>query len=374
MKKGYTLFTGAMFLVLLATSCKTGKLVEQPVTAADAKTFSQKMEQAIAGKRGSFIDESLNPEVFYNRVVNNAPGEKPLSIKPREFRSMISNMKLGTRIVESVGSDGTFKMFRHYEKSGKQHLLYRMYSDDGINYYDFELTSVKGKVGIADIFVYLSGQPLSETARELIVQVLSVNGKGSEFSKDDERKAKKMTEIRQLMQQEKNQEVVDIIDGLPAQWKKIRVFMMLKLVSASRISPEKFESAHTEYKASFPGEEEKMGLMLLDGYIMQKKFDKAIEGVNGLDRQLGTDPLLDLQRGSLFYQSGQSDSAIWYFERLVRNVPDFGDGYSQLIQVYMLEGKAQKAMEMYKDCREKNYLSGKNIELLEENYPSLAGK
>lgn len=358
---------GILCMLFFIAACGgNGQLKEQPVTEADAQTFARDLEKNIMKGNGVFMDDAMMWEVFYNHM-KTAPGTET-EVSRSDFKSSVRNMKLGVRTAENIGANGTFELLRSYKENGKQHLLFRLYSDEGINYYDFELTKVKNKTGIADIFIYLSGENISELIKELIEQAASV-AKGKP-SAADERRMKKLAEARQLLRQERYKEVIDIVDDLPAEWKKVRVFMMTKLMAASRYDADVFEKTLAEYRAAFP-DAKNVDLMLLDGYVTQKKYDQALQSINNLDKQLGTDPLLDLQRGSFYYQAGKPDSAIIVLERLTKNMPGFEGGYSQLIQVYALSGNEDKATALFKQAKEENLIKSKTIQLLEENYPEI---
>lgn len=367
MKRNSALRVGILSMVFFIAACGgKGKVKEQPVAEAEAQTFAKELEKNILKGNGQFMDDAMQWEVFYNRM-KTAPGPET-EVSRSDFKSVVNNMRLGVKTAENIGTNGTFDLLRSYKENGRQHILFRLYSEEGINYYDFELTKVNNKTGIADIFIYLSGENISETVKELISQAASVTkGKPSEA---DQRRMKKLTEARQLLRQERYKEVIDIVDNLPSEWKKVRVFMMTKLMAASRYDADAFEQSLAEYRAAFPNAD-KVDLMLLDGYIIQKKYDQALQSINNLDKQLGTDPLLDLQRGSLYYQAGKSDSAIIVLERLTKNMPGFEDGYSQLIQIYALSGNEDKAIALFKQAKEENLIKSKTVQLLEENYPEI---
>lgn len=357
---------GIVSMMFFITACGGGKVEEQPVSDTEAQTFARELEKNMSKGNGAFMDDAMMWEVFYNRM--KASINTKTDISRSDFRAVVSNMKMGEKTAENIGANGTFTLLRSYKEKGRQHLLFRLYSDEGINYLDFEITRVKGKTGIADIYVYLSGENISETVKELIAQAnLAIKGKPGA---DDSRRAQKLTETQQMLRQERYQEVIDIIDNLPPAWKKVRVFMMRKLIAASRLSGEKFEETLAEYRAAFPNASN-VDLMLLDGYITQKKYDLALRSIDNLDKQLGTDPLLDLQRGALYYQAGESDSAIIVLKRLTENMPDFEDGHSQLIQVLALSGQEAKAKELFLQAKESNLIKSKTVQMLEENYPEI---
>lgn len=361
----FYLFLGIVLLV----SCKSGTVKEQPVSSAEARIYSEKLKQSVTKGRGKFIDETIQSAAFYNRILMGGEGSARVKLSKNEFKRLFSEMRLGQRISEGIGNNGTFEEIRAYVDNNKHHLVYRAYAEDGMNYYDFELSKINGKVVIADIFVYLTGQLFSETARELVVQI--INSKGN-TSANEKQQAEKIKEMRQLIQAEKYKEVIDIVDGLPASLKKVRVFLLQKLLAASRYDVAEFEKAKREFEQYFPGERDKMGLMLLDGYVLQGKMKEALKCINDLDKQLGRDPLLDLQRGVLYYQDNQHDSAIYYLERLAGNMPNFSDGNTQLVNVLMLTGNQKKAKDLLEEYKIGNRITSKALQSLEESFPSLA--
>jgi tetratricopeptide (TPR) repeat protein len=357
-------------LLFLLGSCKSGSKKEQPVSDAEAMLFAKKLEESVLQKRGVLIDQSMNVDVFYHRMKNTEAGEVPLKISKRELKNVLGQAKIGEKIAENLGTGSLFTLLRQYKKDNHQHLLFRLYSDEGFNYYNFELVKTGNRVGIADLFIYLSGENFSETVRDIYTQMGAIDQKESGFSRKEKDRVKKLSELKQMLQQEKYKDVIEMVDALPDELKKVRMFMVVKVMAAAKYDATSFEKAMTEYKTAFPGED-KRDLALLDGFILQKKFTQAIGCINNLDRELGTDPVLDIQRGLLFYQDNQPDSAIFYLNRLVQLMPEFGPGRSQLIQVYHLIGETKKASELFRESKEKKYLDSKTIQMLEENYPSL---
>jgi hypothetical protein len=370
MKKNNTSFLVVIALLFLITACKSGSLKEQPVSDAEAMVFAKKMEQSVQQKNGTFIDQAINVAMFHNRITTSVAGEPPLKISKRELKGMLAGAKIGEKIAENMSTGSFFTLLRQYKKDNHQHLVFRLYSDEGFNYYNFELVKTGNRLGIADFFVYLSGENFSETVRQIYAQMKVLNEKESGFSKKEKEQVKKMSETKRLFQQGKYKEVIDMVDGLPGDSKKVKMFLLMKVMAASKYDVNTFEQARAEYQAAFPGED-KTDLMLLDGFILQKDYTQAIRCINNLDQQLGTDPVLDIQRGLLYYQDGKPDSAVFYLNRLVQKMPEFAPGRSQLIQVYQLIGQTKKASDLFKESKEKKYLDSKTIQLLEDNYPSL---
>jgi hypothetical protein len=72
-----------------------------------------------------------------------------------------------------MAGEGSFKMIKQYEKGGSQHAVFRIRGGNGFSYIDMELTKLKEKVGIADMFLFSSGENLSASLAELVQKLMT---------------------------------------------------------------------------------------------------------------------------------------------------------------------------------------------------------
>ena len=198
-------------------------------------------------------------------------------------------MKMGTTIVNALSQKGTYSLVKQYEKDHKQHLIFRMYDKHMINYHDMELMRSNNKCQVADIFIYLNGENLSETMHGVYLQL------SDEIGKEEAPWIEKLPQIRLLITANRHQEAMDIYKQIPDKAKKNRTFQILHINICSGLTDEEYAQAIQEYEMLYPNEPN-MQLLMIDGYAMRKKYDKALEAVNGLDKMINKDPILDYYR------------------------------------------------------------------------------
>ena len=309
--------------LLLMIACKQ-KL--QHLTNEESVAFAKEVESSIKKGDGAFLDNSIDKDAFVGRM--NLAKTKD----SRGFgEGIMDKLKLGTQITNSLTGLDNFEFIKHYVKDEKHHLIFRLYGDkeSTLNYHDYELIKVNDKCKIADLYIYLSGETLAETMRNLYNSVIEKSN-GS-----DQQKLKGIEEvgdIRKLMQRGKNAEAKRRYDVLPAYLKNSKTIMLLNVLVCSNLTNEEYNEAINQYNEKFPGEQN-MNLMMIDGYFLQKDYVKMLAAVNALDAQINKDPLLDFYRYVSYKLLEDKENARLYLNRLVKNKPEFQKGLLELITV-----------------------------------------
>ena len=163
MKQIKITFFSAVAAIFLLASCQSEK--STPVTAAEAREFAHQLESSIERKDPAFFDNAISKKTFLKRA--NLP-EKDVDASGL---TLGQSMKLGTSILGSTTNKIQYKLVKQYSKDSVQHLLFRLYIDGSLNYHDMELIKVGKEVQIADMFVYLTGETLSQTVHSLYHQL-----------------------------------------------------------------------------------------------------------------------------------------------------------------------------------------------------------
>jgi tetratricopeptide (TPR) repeat protein len=122
------------------------------------------------------------------------------------------------------------------------------------------------------------------------------------------------------------------------------------------------------------GNEPSFQLMMIDVYINQQEWDKAIGSVNQVDSIINKDPFLDYYRGLISNMKGDEKKAAEYFENLVKNDPAFADVYPELIIIYAKDGQNEKAKKYYSAYKKMKAADKTLLEYFESNYPILQSK
>ncbi len=332
----------ALLLLTISYSCKTSP--PKPVTKEEAKEFATKLEVSVRKRETAFFNEAIDKKEMLKRA------DFPESGDSRSFRKgMERGMQMGDNIDKSLTAKGTYSLVKQYEKDGRQHLIFRLYDNGSLNYHDLELIHLGEEVKIADIFVYTTGQLLSETLHGVFVQMKGMMDKNSGLSADDEW-VRRMPEIRTLLTQEKYQEALDLYEQMPVSVKNIRAMQIVHIEICSGMDMEQYDNALKQYQTLYPNEPN-MNLLMIDGYIMHKEFDKALEAVNALDKQINTDPMLDYYRYLCYNLLDDQPKGIASLEKLMKTMPDFEEGAIELIATYLQVKDYDKARPLIKKFR-----------------------
>jgi tetratricopeptide (TPR) repeat protein len=344
----------AVFVLVITFSCKQN---EKPLTAAEVKAFATKIEASVGRRESGFLDEAIDRKKLLSRA--HIPNEG----NSGDFkRGLNKGMNIGSTLIAALNHKSTYQLVKQYQKQDTFHLVFRLYTDGSLNYHDFELTRTDGEPRIADLFIYTTGENLSQTLHSLYVQFSAKMKDESYFSANDEW-LQKLPDIRQLMSAGKYREASGLFNKIPADVQKGRTFQILHVEIGSGLTNDEYSAAIEEYKRLFPNEPN-MQLLLLDGYVLHKEYDKALNAVNELDKQINKDPLLDYFRYLIYVLLENKPSAKESLERLVKNMPEFEAGNYELIRTYLDENEFEKARPLIEKFRNKSSYDQSSLQTL----------
>ncbi len=319
------------FSVVLFSSCRPN---EKPVTKEEALKMAADIEASIKQKNGSVLNNAVDVNLLMSRM--DLPDKEKLFGQSGFKNGLNEKMKLGTIVLQSMQDGGSYQMVKQYNKGDTQHLVFRFYSDGSINYHDLELGHVKGKCKIADIFIYLSGENFSETLGNIYKYLDNGNG----VSAADTKAFKRITEIRKLMNAGDYTGAQAEMNKIPVHFKSMKPVKLIEIMVAAQVDDSAYTKALADYKNLYPNEPN-IHLLEIDGYYMQGKYEKCIEAVDQLDRAINKDPLLDFQRSLIYKTMGKTDSQKECLLRLIKNMPEFEPGATEMV-AYYLDNKEYK--------------------------------
>lgn len=337
----YILFS--LLAITLITSCLGPQ--EQPVSQDEAREMAQRIHSAIANKNDEMFLGFIQLDVFTERISKASGKDIPRSFK-KGLKTGMKSANLGGQIIEAIQNKGSYELVKQYEKDKVQHLLYRMYSDGGFNYHDYELTKVGGKVYVADIFIYLTGENFSKSASEILAGIQQADDLQN-YKREDIEKFKR---LNGLIATGRFEEAKTLYDKLPATFRDKKVVQINYLSIAQGLGGDEYEKALTEFEARYRNEPN-MGISLIDGYVYTKQYDKALNVINQLDSMVGTDEMLDYIRYLLYNQMEKPEEARQALVNVNYHYPAFEDAAMELIYMYCESKEYDKARPLVKAYR-----------------------
>lgn len=334
---------------------------EKPLTKEEVRAFAKQIELSVEKREGRILDAAFDEKAFLKKM-NLEPSQYNESIR----RGIKTGLKWGTKLTEGISSKGSYSFIKQYEKNNVHHLLFRLYDHSSLNYHDFELKRTNGKPGIVDIYIYVTGEKISETLKGLVVDSKDEFSDRSAPDKDGD--IDKLPHLRKLIEEGKNREALDIYDNLTEKMKKNRTFQLMHVQICAGLTEEEYANAIAEYKRLYPNEPN-MQLLLIDGYVLRREYDKALEAVNELDKMIDKDPLLDFHRAVCYSLMEEKTKKREYLERLVKNLPDFEDGVFVLIADYLSANEFEKATPLVNRFKKKSAFDQQRLNELLDQYP-----
>ena len=358
--------TSLALLTVVLYSCKQQ---EKPVTKEEALDFAKQLERSIYKKDEKLLDNAIDIKELLRKTA--------ITKKESELESfangMGKSMRLGSKIIESIGKTGLYQFVRQYEKEKVQHIIFRLFSDNGLNYHDYQLTRVKGQVKIDDFFIYLTGENFSKTIGDLFIQFsFNKDTRDTETRKDLEN-MEQLKKVKDLMESGRNAEAKKIIDAMPEEIRKGKIVQIYNLKASAELGDEENTKAINEYQQLYPNEPN-MHLMLIDVYFTQKDYSKALESVNKLDSSLGKDPFLDYYRAIISNLLNDKAAARKYLEQLNTNIPLFEGGALELIASYAKTSEFDKAVAVINKLKTNKDFDSTTLNYYYLLYPQLEEK
>lgn len=292
--------------MIFAAGCGTGTLTA-PVTESEAMIVRATIDRAITATDAQPLTDLMDRQELARRVAKHATGvsESQIEASLRDDRSM---SQLFEQIMTAVRSGKSLKFVRAYPEGNTWHLVYRIFGD-GLNYFDWELIRTGPNVRIADVMVYMSGENLSRTVGETLNPGGALSAGMRSVIMPDLRR------LRGHLNDGEFEQASRIYDAWPPSVKESRMFRLVHTQILSGLGKDNEYVEELEKLAVDYPDSRNVPLLMIDVYLLQKKYDKALESINRLDKFVGGDPFLDFYRAQLAQERGDTAA----YRGLVRN-------------------------------------------------------
>lgn len=355
-----------VFIVaLLILSCAPK---EETVTKEEALQFAKKLEYSLQNGNERAYDSLFNVRVFSGKVAKET-GSNLNNDYLKGVAQALTKSDLGKLIVSLIKDNGSYTYLRSYQKDGRQHILFRFFQGEGLNYHDYELVKYKDGVRIADLFDYMTGQNFTKTVAQLITSVDDLSKEAGDMLAD--KSLKEMVQIKNLVSVEKYEEAKKYYDRLPESFKKEKIFQTMNLQITSGLSDDAYSEALFKFEQSFANDPSAQ-LALVDAYFFKKEYAKAIGALDKLDSAIGGDPFINYIRALLISQTGDTKQTIKYLEKLHKDMPEFSDGTIELMARYIENKEEEKAKDLIVEYKSNAKLDQTKLESIRILYPLFA--
>lgn len=329
-------------LVAVLAGCKekqpAARKVTPPTTEeaeAIGKEFAKHLAPCDAGELDRMIDMEL---ILARAVAGRAMRQSDVKGISRGFGG------IGARFcMELTDPELTARYLRTQVIDGSPQPLIRIVFGVGVNYYQLELDKRNNAIRVADIYLYLAGEKMSETLGSALEMLMETPSSSA---------VTKVSEMKQHMRDQEWQQARDVLQSLPATMRKRKPIMLTEVLIASELGDDAYVAAMDAYTKSFP-DDPSVTLIQIDRFLLRKQYDQALATVEKLDKQLGGDPYLELLRVDAYVGMGKHAEAVTAGKRGVAAEPTLEHLWWALLSAQAAAGQFKEALPTLDTLKEK---------------------
>ncbi|WP_299709594.1 hypothetical protein [uncultured Tenacibaculum sp.] len=363
MKKLYVV----LFFMLSFAETNAQQITEKKLLALEK--LGNAIDSTLFNNDASYFDKAFHIKTFTDRFFIKSNDPELVEFNQGFHNGFSKSFSFGNEILNVTNSGSEYNFLKAYRAEGNYYLLFRLSGEVGINYHQHLIKFIDNKPRIIDSYIYVTGEYLSQTMKT--IYNLSVNNRS--FLKrllnvDEIKDLKKLASLKQLRDEGKYNEVVDLYESLSDTSKKKKIFKIYALTSAQYLSNEVYNKYINEYKAEFPNDPS-LHLISIDGFILKKQFDKALASIDKLEQTIGGDDFLQFFRGNIYYLKKDYKKAEEKFSYVIENYENFFDAYDSLLTVYVESSNFKEATVLLDKLLEKFEMKKEDFKaVLEETF------
>jgi tetratricopeptide (TPR) repeat protein len=304
--------------------------------------FAKQIEQSIESRNPYYFNLSFDREVTLNRILDKSYSEADSAFNEGFIDGIRSTLELGTLIINELGNNGTFRFITSYSDIDGSWIVFRLLSENGINYHAYKVESIDNDFKITDGYFFLSGDKLSEALQLIYDRNTTIFLQKQKMDKVMVRSLDELDKTKQFYSKGNISKAFKIWQEIPSINRTEKPFQYVGLILATGLDKETFLNTYKEYLVNYPEEKGKY-LIPLDGLMAHGYYDLALQCLDSVDKAIVKDPLLDFFRAKIYYAVGDIDKATSYLDQVIDLIPDFEMGYLSLLNIYLSERKFEEA-------------------------------
>jgi hypothetical protein len=339
----------------VATPAPPVKSLGPPVTEDEARQFAEQLSQALKAGDTLKTERLLHMMDLFDRLVSD------LGLSARDRRDFVAGALEGMRrngfgqqIQKLIADGGSYKLLRVRTVGGQARALFRMVSSEGaLNYQEFLLARFPDGVGMEDVYIHATGEPLSQSTRRLLLPALAGGLGGVRLKGMDDEYMKSMAtfgSMTQAVRQGRFVEATAHYNRLPQKLrddKFVLVIYMQALLPQGEAGDNEYLAVLEKFRKRYP-DDVAAEFISIDYFFLKKQYDKVLKALNRLDTAVGGDPYLDGMRAAAWVEVKRFGEARAAVERAIKAEPTIVNAYGIRLIISLRERKYADTLEWLK--------------------------
>jgi acyl carrier protein len=327
------------------SSSKTGT----SVTRGQADAFAAALERAVNTEDVVRFREEFDTGAFRSLVFSGFDGNNQEARSLRaSFEKTLENMpsQVFDQILQQVHGGGSYEYLRTIERDDGFRPVFRLRTPEGaINYHEYRLIRRPRGARFSDVFIYASGERLSETMQRLLLTALppdkqTILASLSGSAQASLRRALPLQDISLAFKRGEHQHVLAMYESLSPELRAEKTIQIFRVMSAQKVDEAAYSAAMDDYRAAFPNDPS-IYLMSLDSHLLARRFKEYHDTLDRLNEQVGGDPYLEAMRANVLIMEGKFDQAKTIAQSMLAADPLSIDAHWLLVSLSL----AQKSFE-----------------------------
>jgi tetratricopeptide (TPR) repeat protein len=315
------------------------------ITDEQAREEGLRIENGMMSGSPSALDNFLDFDRLMKRVQTKSEMAKDPGFLAGARQSFLPiSASLGERI-RSEMRGGSFRLLKVYEDHGVRHVLFRLYTNPGLNYMDFRLIRVRDSIKSDDYFLYNVEDWISGSLAALV----NVVAASARMNEEASATAKLMT----LVRKKDYAGAKAAYDEMDSAMRNTRILNLLYVRACKFLGDTLYLLALNAYVDRNPNAPSGC-LMLLDLAVLKKDYDMGLRAVDRLDSLVGGDPFLNFHRATFLFLLGKKEESLACHQKAFEYDPSIRVNSIDLAAAYSGKGqndKAKEVLEVYKKTR-----------------------
>jgi tetratricopeptide (TPR) repeat protein len=336
--------------------------VGKPLTDEECLAAGEEISEAVSSGDVAAFDRMIDWDSVNQRCTAGIDAPEPFRqgfIRGlNQSRLKVTGISNG--LVDAVKKGGSYTLLHSHTRENRRWLLFRLLTpESGVNYHDLLLARrPDGKIKAVDMYVYMTGELISQTYRRGYLQAVARGSGGlvDRLTGADQEYAKNLKKLSQMVdagRSGRTGEVLSIYEGLPSDLKKDKNVLMIRLQAAQKLGDDgEYSQSIEDYRAKHPNDAS-IDIISIDYYVLKKRHREALVCLDRVDHAVQGDPYLQTLRAGIHIEQNDLTAARADLKKALDAEPGLVDAYWTLVTLSLKGNDHDETLKMLRLIRDK---------------------
>lgn len=328
--------------------------------------YADSLHLAVLTQNLPAFNRLISWPTILQKATSNLDGKPIDEFRETFLKEVEGTNSLGAQIIHTVRQGGSYEFLQLKKNDKSVGALFRMLlpGGKGVNYHEYSLArNQAGRVIASDIYVYLTGEPLTDSIRRNLITALQEKDSAAEvsLSATDKLLAENYAVIKKLneaLAENDATQARDLILRLPKELRGDKAIQGLTLNTYRNSGS--FDKVLEVVRKACP-DDVFMDMIAIDILVRQKNYKLAIESIERINKKVGGDPYLKILHGRMLLNEGNPTAGRQLIKEAVSEDDGILSGYWNLISFSLQDQDHERTLELLKKVHSRFKIKFKDL-------------